>query len=144
MYRVTFYHRNGRYRSRNYKSENNAQRAIWKWLREKPDADNAVFTSPQSGTQVISDWRTLPVAESKQSDFYRSIAWLRLRVQAFEKYGNQCACCGATPADGTRLHVDHIKPRSTHPELALELDNLQILCEACNLGKSNLSKKQWR
>lgn len=53
-------------------------------------------------------------------------------------------CCGANPSDGVKMHVDHIKPRSKFPELALVLDNLQILCEDCNLGKSNKDETDWR
>jgi 5-methylcytosine-specific restriction endonuclease McrA len=33
------------------------------------------------------------------------------------------------------LEVDHVKPRSKYPELALDLDNTQILCRACNSKK---------
>jgi 5-methylcytosine-specific restriction endonuclease McrA len=40
--------------------------------------------------------------------------------------------------------VDHIKPRSTHPKLALAFDNLQLLCEDCNIGKSNKCDIDWR
>lgn len=69
--------------------------------------------------------------------------WLRLRYQAFKLYGNKCQCCGVGP-DKAVLHVDHIKPRSLFPELAKSLSNLQILCEACNLGKSNIDFTDWR
>lgn len=79
-----------------------------------------------------------------KKDFYSSRAWKILRYQAFEKYGNRCCCCGGTPADGLAMHVDHIKPRSTHPDLALSLDNLQILCEDCNVGKINQWDTDWR
>lgn len=77
-------------------------------------------------------------------DFYSSRAWKILRYQAFERYGNRCACCGATPSDGLVMHVDHIKPRSKHPELALDIENLQILCEDCNVGKINQWDTDWR
>lgn len=77
-------------------------------------------------------------------DFYSSRAWRLLRYQAFEKYGNRCQCCGAEPSDGIKLHVDHVKPRSTNPKLALDLNNLQILCEDCNLGKLNQFSTDWR
>lgn len=30
------------------------------------------------------------------------------------------------------LHVHHILPRSSHPELALDKDNLMVLCEECH------------
>lgn len=73
--------------------------------------------------------------------FFRSTEWLRLRYRAFKRYGRRCALCRATRVE---LHVDHIKPRSKYPELALTLSNLQILCRACNLGKSNDDQTRWR
>ena len=54
-------------------------------------------------------------------------------------------CCGATPDDGrTVLHVDHIKPRHTHPQLSLDENNLQILCSVCNQGKGAWDKTDHR
>ena len=35
------------------------------------------------------------------------------------------------------MNVDHIRPRKTHPELALAFENLQVLCGLCNKGKGN-------
>lgn len=88
------------------------------------------------------NFENLPKANS--SEFLESSAWKRLRIQAFEKYGNKCQCCGASPEDGIRLNVDHIQPRKLFPELALSLDNLQILCSDCNHGKGNWSMSDWR
>lgn len=53
-------------------------------------------------------------------------------------------CCGATREDGVQIQVDHIKPRKTHPELALDINNLQVLCEVCNHGKGNWDQTDWR
>jgi len=77
-------------------------------------------------------------------DFYRTREWMRLRYQALDKHGATCQCCGATRAQGEQMHVDHIKPRSIYPALELVLDNLQVLCRPCNLGKSNTSETDWR
>jgi hypothetical protein len=88
------------------------------------------------------NFENLPKADS--NEFLESSAWKRLRIQAFEKYGNKCQCCGASPQDGVRLNVDHIQPRKLFPELALSLDNLQILCSDCNHGKGNWSMSDWR
>jgi 5-methylcytosine-specific restriction endonuclease McrA len=76
--------------------------------------------------------------------FYKSPEWLSLRYQALKQNGAKCQCCGATSASGVTLHVDHIRPRSKAPHLQLELSNLQILCEDCNLGKSNKDDTDWR
>ena len=77
-------------------------------------------------------------------EFLESFAWRKVRMEALLKYGPKCMCCGATPATGAVMHVDHIKPRLTHPELALELENLQILCGECNHGKGNWDTTDWR
>lgn len=69
-------------------------------------------------------------------DFYYSDAWRELRYKILRKFGFKCLSCGMKPPEVV-LHVDHIKPRSKFPELELESDNLQVLCEACNMGKKH-------
>lgn len=77
--------------------------------------------------------------------FYDSKEWKRLRYRVLKKYGACCMCCGKNYKDDrVKIHVDHIKPRSKHPHLALDFENLQILCEDCNIGKSNLDDTDWR
>jgi len=76
-------------------------------------------------------------------DFYSSRAWREVRYEALKQYGRQCLLCGRKPPSIV-LHVDHIKPRSKYPELELEITNLQVLCEECNLGKSNKDETDWR
>lgn len=73
--------------------------------------------------------------------FYRTKEWRQLRFKALLKYGRACMCCNAT---NKPLHVDHVKPRSKYPELELELSNLQILCEDCNMGKGGWSEADFR
>ncbi len=69
-----------------------------------------------------------------KNDFYQSEEWQELRVLTLRKYGRICMLCRAKD---TELHVDHIKPKSKYPHLALDPDNLQVLCRQCNLGKSD-------
>lgn len=83
------------------------------------------------------------VAAAGKKDFYRSPAWREVRYKALVLHGRACMCCGEMPPK-IILHVDHIKPRSKYPQLELELDNLQILCEDCNLGKSNKDDTDFR
>lgn len=77
-------------------------------------------------------------------EFLLTYAWRKLRIQALLLYEQSCACCGATRDDGVKLHVDHIKPRLKYPALALDIDNLQILCEVCNHGKGNWLEHDFR
>lgn len=77
-------------------------------------------------------------------DFYNSKQWKELRYVALSLSGGSCELCGAKASDGVQIHVDHIKPRSTHPELELDLDNLGILCSFCNVGKSNYDDFDYR
>lgn len=76
--------------------------------------------------------------------FLKSYEWRKLRMEALIKYGRKCVCCGATPETGAVMNVDHIKPRKTHPELALNINNLQILCDECNHGKGNWDSTDWK
>ena len=81
--------------------------------------------------------------KKKNDNFYMCREWRELRYRALLLHGRKCMCCGAAPPYVT-LHVDHIKPRSKHPELQLDISNLQVLCEDCNLGKSNKDKTDFR
>lgn len=78
------------------------------------------------------------------ADFYDSPEWRSIRYRVLKKYGPVCMLCGATRDDGVRIHVDHIKPKSKFPGLALEFTNMQVLCADCNLGKSNKDETDWR
>ena len=73
--------------------------------------------------------------------FYESRSWRQLRYDALKTHGRKCALCKTTEG---RMHVDHIKPRSLFPKLELNFNNLQVLCEACNLGKGNRDSTDFR
>jgi len=78
--------------------------------------------------------KNMTVKQLSDKLFFESREWRELRYKALLQHGKQCQCCGATPPTVV-LHVDHVKPRYKFPDLELSLSNLQVLCEACNLGK---------
>ena len=84
------------------------------------------------------------IIQTSPTDFLQSRAWFELRYKALLKYGAKCQCCGRSRKDNIIIHVDHIKPRSRYPALALDINNLQILCNECNLGKSYTDSTDWR
>lgn len=105
-------------------------------------SEKVVSTPVASG--AIKTPRQIKKETYSYDGFYESREWRELRYKALVKNGAVCQCCGATRASGAIIHVDHIKPRSKFPELMLSLDNLQTLCEACNMGKSNKDATDWR
>lgn len=90
-------------------------------------------------------WNERPkfLVDPFSDDFYATREWRELRYQALQANNGKCQCCGRTPAHGIVLHVDHIKPKSKFPHLALTLANLQVLCADCNIGKSNKDDTDW-
>lgn len=61
----------------------------------------------------------------------------RLKVQVLMRDGNRCRICGVECSGGLHnIHFDHIIPWSKGGETTLE--NLQVLCSACNEAKGNL------
>ena len=64
-----------------------------------------------------------------------------LRYQVLER-DRICRSCGRGPGqDGAQLHVDHVHPYSLGGLTVL--NNLQVLCNMCNLGKGNRSNTRF-
>ncbi|WP_394204260.1 HNH endonuclease [Shewanella waksmanii] len=145
IFSVSYETRDGVKRKK-YKTEQGALRAIYKWFQniQSDQSASAVLIGPGHDPSTFESIEQVPFTPAKTSHFYQSQKWLTLRHQAFKRYGNRCQCCAATANDGVRLEVDHIKPRSKYPELALDIDNLQILCSDCNKGKLHHSETDWR
>lgn len=134
----------------------------WKWPGQNPlpDSDVCLRICAETGwppshkrdrkalmvrywMEVLSGPATVRKAQPRD-DFYHSREWRAVRYEALRLHGARCQCCGVSARDGKVMHVDHIKPRSRHPALALVLANLQILCEDCNLGKMARDETDWR
>jgi 5-methylcytosine-specific restriction endonuclease McrA len=70
-------------------------------------------------------------------------AWQLIRQQVEQTYGRTCHLCGRTiPIGLPKYHprsfeVDHIYPRSTHPQLELDLRYLRPSCRQCNRYRSD-------
>jgi 5-methylcytosine-specific restriction endonuclease McrA len=80
----------------------------------------------------------------RSDDFYDSPSWLKVRYHRLLMSRGCCECCGHRGNPDNPLHVDHIKPRSKYPEIALTVSNLQVLCHDCNIGKGDWDETDWR
>lgn len=122
----------------------------WNGLADKlcQVLDASPASTRNEARQMVKNYveRGLAVSRtSKPSEgFYGSQAWKELRYIALRNSDGKCNLCGASAKDGVILHVDHITPRSIDSKKELDLNNLQVLCEDCNIGKGNRDCIDWR
>lgn len=119
-----------RRQKRQRKKENRLRKQLkGKWKQKLKGRLGDVNVKGENGS-----FKQMSLAEAiSKKVFYQSLEWYKLRFLVLKKYGRKCMCCYST----NNLHVDHIKPISRFPELALIFNNLQVLCKDCNLGKLN-------
>jgi hypothetical protein len=129
---------------------------VWTRLGNQPKYDSLTkdVSKYSSGTyeKRFGSWRlaleafvswanegTFPnLSENIESPTKRTprIANWRQRAIVLMRDGATCRLCGASPLTGARMHIDHIVPWEKGGQTVIE--NLQVLCEQCNIGKSNL------
>jgi len=114
--------------------------------RDKIRAAKLKQKQNKSANQLSQEFKQTKVRgiHTASDAFLMTYEWRKVRMEALKKYGARCQCCGATPAHGAVMNVDHIKPRKLFPHLALDLNNLQVLCHDCNHGKGNWDMTDWR
>lgn len=64
----------------------------------------------------------------------------RMRYRILEMARFRCVACGSSSNDGVTLHIDHIIPISRGG--SSDESNLQVLCQPCNLGKSDMMPRE--
>lgn len=114
--------------------------------RDKIKAAKLKQKQNKSANQLSQEFKQSKVRgiHTASDAFLMTYEWRKVRMEALKKYGAKCQCCGATPAHGAVMNVDHIKPRKLYPHLALDMNNLQVLCHDCNHGKGNWDMTDWR
>lgn len=121
-------------------------------LRNEASADRAKYSHGNKAPRThvaVGQSKSAPSADEKD-EFYKSWKWRTLRTKVLEKFGFACQCCGARPGmvdvggNPVRIVVDHIKPISKYWNLRLEITNLQVLCDECNMGKGNWNETDFR
>lgn len=93
-----------------------------------------VWASSDESKAQFNDSNDVPaISATKRGP--RNINW-RLRALVLMRDGGRCQLCGAEAKNGAKLHIDHVIPWANGGET--KLNNLQALCEVCNIGKSNV------
>lgn len=100
-----------------------------------------ITRKPRAKRRLLIDEKVRQLAEQRRLEieerqiFYASAEWSMLRKKAISEQGRICAMCKKYIEDEADITVDHIRPRSKSPHLALSEYNLQILCRQCNSRK---------
>ena len=96
-----------------------------------------VFSEEEIRTMVetIKQENIMRSSEEYRRKMERRRVTDKLRYQILRRDGFRCQLCGASQADGVRLHVDHIIPVSKGG--TSDVENLRTLCDRCNLGKGD-------
>jgi hypothetical protein len=89
-----------------------------------------ILSSPER--RIAINYHILEEPSLKQK---RKTIKTSIRYQVLKRDKHRCQSCGATAKDGAKLQIDHIKPVSKGG--SNDLENLQVLCRDCNLGKGN-------
>ena len=91
-------------------------------------------------------WKELAQERKRRTEereaFYSSPEWAFIRDIIIQEHGRVCHRCGKKIKKDVDLTVDHIKPRSKFPDLALDKSNLRVLCRQCNSRKGAREPKE--
>jgi 5-methylcytosine-specific restriction endonuclease McrA len=96
----------------------------------KPDTIKKIGMSLQDWEKEYESWGYFSKVEARKSlDVYSNVFNRQVRKTLT---ADSCCCkCGSK----SKLHIDHIIPKSKGGKNSL--DNVQILCQTCNLKKGN-------
>lgn len=124
--------------SRRFGSWRAALEAFIEYVNSESDVDlNTEATAVFVPLDIPSDLKNTPSKVFKTKKTSRNIN-LRMRWTILKRDNFCCKKCGRSPAKDPSiiLHIDHVLPWSRGGET--EIENLETLCDRCNLGKSNL------
>lgn len=111
--------------------------ACMKFIEHKMGGSILVDNEPHVGVKKIH--RSETKNSGKDNAILSRSVTLSVRLKVLERDAYRCIFCGRSPATdvGVRLHIDHRFPFSKGGSSTI--DNLQTLCQDCNLGKSDKS-----
>ncbi len=107
----------------------------WSLLGLFPALAFTIFLVFTRGARVIELGKERKKRLDESRQFYSSPEWQQVRKEVVREYGVVCTECGIHIENSIDVTVDHIRPRSKYPHLALEKQNLRVLCRSCNSSK---------
>ncbi len=113
--------------------------ACLKFIERKMGVSIVIETRDEKDSEEHSRITAPGRTETIKVSYSRNIP-MSMRVRVLDRDNFRWVFCGRSPATdiGIKLHIDHAVPFSKGGKTTLE--NLQTLCQECNLGKSNDEK----
>ena len=133
---------NSKFHGSTYANRFGSWRGALEAFIEYVNSDNSTEEVEEANSQLITInvQSKNSIATQKEIKIKRTPRGINLRLRwiILKRDNFSCKKCGRSPAKDPSiiLHVDHIIPWSKDGETVIE--NLETLCEQCNLGKSNL------
>lgn len=87
-----------------------------------------MLPKPKSGSDRLARKRK----HDREAKAFRDAVWARNGYVVAGYQYSRCARCLVHIERGGNGTVDHIKPRSTHPELKTDVSNARLVCLTCN------------
>lgn len=91
--------------------------------------------------KVTTEWIKELIRSGSTSPFYNTKEWGKLRKKKLEAEHYECERCRAKGRYKRGSTVHHKQYLRKHPELALNFDNLEVLCEACHYEEHHKFKQ---
>lgn len=99
---------------------------------------------------VTTTWIKELICDNQVVKFYNTETWILLREKKKAMEHNECERCRETGKHSPCEAVHHIKYLRQHPELALDINNLECLCKDCHYKehhkakfKKQLNEERW-
>ena len=87
------------------------------------------------------------IRKNDTSQFYNSSEWKKLREYKRRLEHCECERCRARGKYSRGINVHHKKYLKDYPELALNIDNLECLCDECHYEehhkREQLNEERW-
>lgn len=115
---------------------------LYQTLKLSPKQISAKLSLPLSIIyKIISKVKRDSYGKTSETLIYKTSKYKEWRALVLTRDNHKCVNCGFSGNKDNPLQVDHIKPRSLYPELALTVSNGRTLCLRCHRKTNTFGRK---
>lgn len=93
--------------------------------------------------QVVLEWIKQLIRDNNMHDFYTSPLWRRKQQQVLKQQNYECQRCKKKGLVTKAVTVHHKEYLRRYPELALEDENLEAVCDKCHYDEHHRRKQRF-